>query len=125
MSGMDALNDPEDRALLHLINGTDPGVKGLILDLLRTSGGRFQNAPLAIRRLMEDLFVGMRLSGASDAEIENRFGLNRGDAALLERALLARKPTTGETKRSHWRRWLSANAPAERSHPPATDAGDD
>jgi hypothetical protein len=113
-------NDPEDRALLHLINGTDPGVKGLILDLLRSSSGRFQNAPVAIRGLMEDLLVGMRLNGASDSEIESRFGLNRGDAAILERVLLGRRQKA-DGKRSTWRRW-PAGSPAHRSSPAPRDS---
>jgi hypothetical protein len=111
-------NDPEDRALLHLINGTDPGVKGLILDLLRSSSGRFQNAPVAIRGLMEDLLVGMRLNGASDSEIESRFGLNRGDAAILERVLLGRRQKV-DGKR--WRH-LPAGRPVHRRSPAPRDS---
>lgn len=88
MSGVIEAPQSEDRALLHLVAETDDGIKGIVLDLIRTSDGKFQNAPRAIRRLMEDLLLGMKLNGVPDPEIERRFDLGRGGVALLERALL-------------------------------------
>jgi hypothetical protein len=69
---------------------------------------------------MEDLLVGMRLNGASDGEIESRFGLNRGDAVVLERVLLGRGQKA-DAKRSNWRRW-AAGSPADRSSPASLDS---
>ena len=78
-----------------------------MLDLLRASDGDFSKAPLAIRRVMEDLLLGLRLGGANDSEIESRFGLGRGDLYYFERAVVSRSQR-GDGRLGRWQRWPSS-----------------